>query len=149
MHTLEATLERLDAAPVGLMEVDGRGVVRRINATFLRWLEPRARRACRARAEARATSSRSRALELIKAAASTFQTVGAGVDLDVSIERGQVMPMRIFARRDGSGSLLVAAYPRETAGAPPPTATPPRSASRASSSPHRSASPPSAPTAGS
>ncbi len=53
MHTLESTLERLDAAPVGLMEVDGRGVVRRINATFLRWLEPRARRACGARAQAR------------------------------------------------------------------------------------------------
>ncbi len=116
MHSLESTLERLDAAPVGLMEVDGRGVVRRINATFLRWLslEPVG---IAERALKLGDIVSQQGLELIKAAASTFQTVGAGVDLDVSVERGQVMPLRIFARRDGSGTLLVAAYPRETAGA--------------------------------
>ncbi len=29
------------------------------------------------------------------------------------------MPLRVFARRDGSGTLLIAAYPRESAGAAP------------------------------
>ena len=44
LTTLEATLERLDSVPAGLMEVDPRGVVRRLNATLLRWLglEPQA-----------------------------------------------------------------------------------------------------------
>jgi two-component system cell cycle sensor histidine kinase/response regulator CckA len=118
MHTLESTLERLDAAPVGLMEVDGRGVVRRINATFLRWLslEPvgLAERALKL-----GDIISQQGVELIKAAASTFQTAGAGVDLDVAVERGQVVPLRVFARRDSSGTLLIAAYPRESAGAAP------------------------------
>ncbi|MCC7252931.1 response regulator [Hyphomicrobium sp.] len=110
--TLEATLERMDSLPAGLMEVDSRGAVRRLNATLLRWLG----------LEPQSLSNRALKLtdivtpegaELIANAAAAFYTTGQGVDLDVSIDKAATVPLRFFARRDNAGGLLIAAVRRE------------------------------------
>ena len=111
-QTLEATLERLDSVPAGLMEVDARGTVRRLNATLLRWLG----------IDPVGLSQRGLKLtdimapddaELIASAAAAFYTHGAGVDLDVALEKGVSVPLRFFARRDAEGGLMIAAFRRE------------------------------------
>ena len=111
-QTLEATLERLDSVPAGLMEVDAKGTVRRLNATLLRWLG----------IDPVALSQRGLKLtdimppddaELIASAAAAFYTHGAGVDLDVALEKGAPVPLRFFARRDAEGGLMIAAFRRE------------------------------------
>jgi two-component system cell cycle sensor histidine kinase/response regulator CckA len=116
VETLEATLERMDSLPAGLMEVDSRGTVVRLNATLLRWLgiEPQslAERALRLTDVVSPEGA-----ELIGNAAAAFYTHGQGVDLDVAIDKGSRVPMRFFARRDPQGGLLVAAFRREASAA--------------------------------
>lgn len=109
---LEATLERLDSAPAGLLEVDSRGVVRRLNATLLRWLglEPTA---LSERNLKLADIVSPEGVELIVNAAAAYYTTGQGVDLDVRIDKTTQVPLRFFARRDAQGGLLIAAYRRE------------------------------------
>ena len=116
VETLEAVLERMDSLPAGLMEVDSRGTVMRLNATFLRWLG----------LEPQSLSDRGLRLpdivsaegaELIANAAAAFYTHGQGVDLDVVIDKGSRVPMRFFARRDPQGGLLVSAFRREASAA--------------------------------
>ncbi|WP_334149288.1 ATP-binding protein [Hyphomicrobium sp.] len=110
--TLEATLERLDGIPAGLMEVDSHGVVRRLNATLLRWLglEPQN---LSHRALKLADIVTPEGAEQIAGAAAAFYTTGQGVEIDVSIDKGAEVPLRFFARRDAEGGLLVAAFRRE------------------------------------
>ncbi len=114
VSALEATLERLDSVPAGLMEIDQRGSVRRLNATALRWLG----------LEPQSLSNRALRLtdivspegaELIANAAAAFYTTGESVDLDVAIDKGAKVPLRFFARRDNQGGLLIAAFRREAA----------------------------------
>ncbi len=109
---LEATLEKLDSAPAGLMEVDARGSIRRINATLLRWLG----------LEPAGLSERNLKLadivtpegaELIANAAAAYYTTGQGVDLDVALDKTGEVPLRVFARRDPQGGLMIAAVRRE------------------------------------
>ncbi|MBL8846409.1 MAG: response regulator [Hyphomicrobium zavarzinii] len=116
VETLEATLERMDSVPAGLMEVDSRGVVRRLNATLLRWLG----------IEPQSLSDRGLKItdivapegaELIANAAAAFYTHGQGVDLDVKLDKGASVPLRFFARRDNQGGLLIAAFRREASAA--------------------------------
>ncbi len=109
---LEATLERLDSAPAGLLEVDPRGSVRRLNATLLRWLglEPAA---VAERNLKLADIVSPEGVELIVNAAAAYYTTGQGVDLDVTIDKNTQVPLRFFARRDAHGGLLIAAYRRE------------------------------------
>ena len=111
--TLEATLERMDSVPAGLMEVDARGTVRRLNATLLRWLglEPvgLAERGLKLTDLVMPEGA-----ELIANAAAAFHTHGTGVDLDVTLDNsGGPVPLRFFARRDAQGGLLIAAFRRE------------------------------------
>jgi len=114
--TLEATLERMDSLPAGLMEVDSRGTVRRLNATLLRWLglEPQglSHRALKLTDIVTAEGA-----ELIANAAAAFYTTGQGVDFDVSIDKGAPVPLRFFARRDAEGGLLIVAFRREATAA--------------------------------
>jgi two-component system cell cycle sensor histidine kinase/response regulator CckA len=112
VQTLEATLERMDSVPAGLMEVDSRGTVRRLNATLLRWLgvEPVGAGERALRLSDLVTPE---GAELIANAATAFYTQALGVDLDVAIEKGHNVPLRFFARRDAHGGLLVAAFRRE------------------------------------
>ena len=114
--TLEATLERMDSVPAGLMEVDSRGAVRRLNATFLRWLglEPQS---LSQRALKLTDIVTPEGAELIANAAAAFYTTGQGVDLDVSVDKSTQVPLRFFARRDSQGGLLVAAFRREAGAA--------------------------------
>ena len=113
---LEATLERMDSVPAGFMEVDQRGIVRRLNATLLRWLglEPHA---LAERSLRLGDIVSAEGVELIANAAAAFYTTGQGVDLDVTIDKGAKVPLRFFARRDVQGGLLIAAFRRE-AGTP-------------------------------
>ena len=111
-QTLEATLERLDSVPAGLMEVDARGTIRRLNATLLRWLgiDPvgLAERGLKLTDIVPPDDA-----ELIASAAAAFYTQGSGVDLDVPLEKGAAVPLRFFARRDAEGGLMIAAFRRE------------------------------------
>ncbi|WP_083567013.1 PAS domain-containing sensor histidine kinase [Hyphomicrobium sp. CS1GBMeth3] len=110
--TLEATLERLDSLPAGLMEIDSRGTIRRLNATLLRWLglEPQSLSHRTLRLADIVTPE---GAEMIANAAAAFYTSGQGIDLDVSIDKGAQVPLRFFARRDNQSGLLVAAFRRE------------------------------------
>jgi two-component system cell cycle sensor histidine kinase/response regulator CckA len=114
--TLEATLERMDSVPAGLMEVDKSGAVRRLNATLLRWLgiEPQS---LSARALKLTDIVAPEGAELIANAAAAYYTTGQGVDLDVSIDKAAQVPLRFFARRDNQGGLLIAAFRREAVAA--------------------------------
>jgi two-component system cell cycle sensor histidine kinase/response regulator CckA len=116
VETLEATLERMDSVPAGLMEVDNRGAVRRLNATLLRWLglEPQS---LSQRALKLTDIVSPEGAELIANAAAQFYTTGEGVDLDIPIEKGAQVSLRFFARRDAQGGLLVAAFRREAGAA--------------------------------
>lgn len=109
---LEATLEKLDSAPAGLMEVDARGSVRRLNATLLRWLglEPAA---LAERNFKLVDMVSAEGAELITNAAAAYYTTGQGVDLDVAIDKNAKVPLRFFARRDPQGGLLIAVMRRE------------------------------------
>jgi two-component system cell cycle sensor histidine kinase/response regulator CckA len=114
LNGLKAALARYDAAPVGFLEIDGSGVVRHANLTFLRWagLEPDALAAHAVRLEDLVSPD---GVELLRASAAPEG--GAGVDLDVAVAGGRVAPMRFFATHaqhdDGSASLLLAAIPGE------------------------------------
>jgi len=110
--TLETTLERMDSLPAGLMEVDARGTVRRLNATLLRWLglEPQT---LSERTLKLTDLVGNEGVELISNAAAAFHTTGQGTDLDVLVEKGVKVPLRFFARRDNTGGLLIAAFRRE------------------------------------
>ena len=114
-QTLEAMLERLDSVPAGLMEVDARGTVRRINATLLRWLgiDPAG---LAERALKLSDIVASDDAELLASAAAAFHTQGTGVDLDIALEKGTSVPLRFFARRDPEGGLMIAAFRREGGG---------------------------------
>lgn len=111
-QALEATLERLDSVPAGLMEVDAHGTIRRLNATLLRWLgiDPAglAQRGLKLTDIVAPDDA-----ELIASAAAAFYTQGSGVDLDVALEKGASVPLRFFARRDAEGGLMIAAFRRE------------------------------------
>jgi two-component system cell cycle sensor histidine kinase/response regulator CckA len=113
VETLEATLERMDSLPAGLMEIGPRGAVVRLNATLLRWLglEPRSLADRGLRLTDIVTPE---GAELIANAAAAFYTHGQGVDLDVAIDKGARVPMRFFARRDPQGGLLISVFRRET-----------------------------------
>jgi len=114
--TLEATLERLDSVPAGLLEVDARGVVVRLNATLLRWLglEPQS---VAARTLKLSDIVSGAGAELIANAAAAFYTSGQGVELEVAIDKASKVPLRFFARRDSQGGLLIAAFRRDAAAA--------------------------------
>jgi two-component system cell cycle sensor histidine kinase/response regulator CckA len=114
--TLEATLERMDSVPAGLMEVDSRGSVRRLNATLLRWLglEPQSLSSRNVRLSDLVSNE---GAELIANAAAAFYTTGQGIDLDVTVDKGPRVPLRFFARRDAQGGLLIAAFRREASAA--------------------------------
>ncbi len=117
VRSLEASLARYDAVPAGLMWTDNRGVIRHMNATLLRWLgrEPLAlaERALRLRDIFTQPGA-----DLIETAADTPQSQETGLDLDVAADEGRAMPMRLFARREAAGGLLVATYLREAAAEP-------------------------------
>jgi len=117
VRSLEGTLARYDAAPAGLMWADNRSVIRHLNATFLRWLgrEPLAlaERALRLRDVFTQPGA-----DLIAAAADTPRSEESGLDLDVAADEGRSMPMRLFARREASGGLMIAAYQRDAAAEP-------------------------------
>ena len=57
-------------------------------------------------------------IELIEAAADTPQTPGNRRRPRRPADEGRAMPMRLFARREAAGGLLIAAYPREAAAEP-------------------------------
>jgi len=116
VQTLEATLERMDGVPAGLVEVDPKGVVRRLNTTLSRWLglEPMALSKRTLRLSDIVTQE---GADLLGNAAAAFYANGTGVDLDVAVDGGTPVPLRFFARRDNQGGLLIAAFRREgTAG---------------------------------
>lgn len=114
VRSLEAALAQLDASPAGLMEVDSRGVVRRLNGTFLRWLgaDPTAVATKGLRlAELMSLSD----AELMINAAAQYHTNPAGLDVAMKASDGNIIGLRLFARRDAQGSLLIAGYPRDAA----------------------------------
>jgi len=112
---LEAALERLDAAPAGLMEVDANGVIRRLNWMFLRWLgiEPTglAQRGLRL-----AELMSQQDVEMLANAAAQFHTQGGtGLDVSMKSDQGQPLPLKLFVRREARGGLMISAFPREQA----------------------------------
>ncbi|HEX2843218.1 ATP-binding protein [Hyphomicrobium sp.] len=110
--TLESTLERLDSVPAGLMEVDQRGVIRRLNATLLRWLGLEPQSLAERQLQLKDLVAPEGA-ELIANAAAAFYTTGESVDLEVAVDKTTKIPLRFFARRDNQGGLLIAAFRRE------------------------------------
>lgn len=111
--SLEAALERMDSVPAGLLEIDARGNVRRLNATLLRWLGIEPQSSTQKTLKLTDIVSTEGA-ELIANAAAAFYTTGEGVDLDVPVEKGASVPLRFFARRDNQGGLLIAVFRRAT-----------------------------------
>ncbi len=113
LEAVQATLAHYDAAPAGFLHVAPNGVVDEANATFLRWagLEPGA---LESRTLKLADLLHADAIALLHAAARRGGYEPEAVELDVTSESGKRVPMRLAARRDGAGALVIAAFNRET-----------------------------------
>ncbi len=96
------------------MEVDSRGYVRRLNATFLRWLGIEASRLASNGGVKLADLISAQDLEMLLNASLQVHANNAGLDVAMRADQGTGLSLKLFARRDAAGSLLVAAYPRES-----------------------------------
>ena len=114
VSSLAIQLERLDSAPAGLMEVDARGYVRRLNSTFLRWLGIEASRLASNGGLKLADLISAPDLEMLLSASLQVHANNTGLDVSMRADQGPLVAVKLFARRDAQGSLLVAAYPRDS-----------------------------------
>lgn len=111
IHGLEAALQRLEMAPAGFMEVDGQGVVRRLNATFAGWLGLE-QAAIQRRGLVLTDLLAQQDLDLLLSEAAQPQPTGASIDANLLGETGSYVALRLFVRRDTGGGLLISAFPR-------------------------------------
>ena len=113
VDALAAVLGRYDAAPVGLLLADGGGLVHHANATFIRWLglEPAALAERSLRLPDLVTAQ---GFELLAGTAGAKGGESSGVDLDVTCGGARAVPMRLFARREASGGLVIGALNRDS-----------------------------------
>ena len=112
IETLEERAALYDRLPVGLVAVGGDGLLQHMNSAFAA-LARRGTRTGRDRGIRLADLVSPDGAELLRAAARRAVPSATGLDLDVTVASGKVVPMRFFVRPGADGGLLLAAHNRE------------------------------------